>query len=322
MAIRIPLRTGVVTPTTGTGAYALGDALPTHRTFAQAAAVGWLADGDIVPYWCADAAEPATIEEGFGTYNAGPNTLTRTTIIKSSDSGAAINWSPGNKDLVVGFTSDLLVAILGIANKFTAIQEIECSGARLDLDSLSGDPLLRFLLSGAVRGKVSMLSASGLTVVDSQDASQVVVGRLIVGPGRLEYATSSATSGDAIDRYASGTVMYFGQAAAPARYTKSTAVNDAALRLVSGSGGGTGGTLALSSTVTAVHTLTAAQIPSHTHGLAYATAALGAMATDTVVTAVGSGGSTATTDVGTGGGGSHSHGLALKHRDVIECVKD
>ena len=80
----------------------------------------------------------------------------------------------------------------------------------------------------------------------------------------------------------SGTRMLFYQAAAPTGWTQYTALNDYALRLVSGTGGSTGGSVAFSSafasqavtgsiSINAITstsgstTLTASQIPSHTH---------------------------------------------------------
>ena len=102
-----------------------------------------------------------------------------------------------------------------------------------------------------------------------------------------------------VDPFPSGTVMIFYQSAAPTGWTKSTAQNDKALRVVSGAGGGVGGTHGLSSPPSlahvhtsaahthtsaahthtsaahthghtlsaAAHTLTTAQMPSHNHGL-------------------------------------------------------
>ena len=68
----------------------------------------------------------------------------------------------------------------------------------------------------------------------------------------------------------SGTVMVFYQAAAPTGWTKSTSNNDKALRVVSGNGGGTGGTHALSSPPSLAHTHTSAahvhSVGAHSHG--------------------------------------------------------
>jgi hypothetical protein len=103
--------------------------------------------------------------------------------------------------------------------------------------------------------------------------------------------------------FAAGTALLFYQAAAPTGWTQSTAHNNKALRIVSGTGGGSGGSVAfttafasqtpsgsvstsisaisgtVSTSISAVsgsvgisggsvsaHTLTTAQIPSHTHG--------------------------------------------------------
>lgn len=80
----------------------------------------------------------------------------------------------------------------------------------------------------------------------------------------------------------SGTVMLFYQSAAPTGWTQVTSLNDYALRLVSGAGGGTGGTTAFSTVFTnqtptisntlsvgsisiGATTLSSSQIPAHSH---------------------------------------------------------
>lgn len=69
----------------------------------------------------------------------------------------------------------------------------------------------------------------------------------------------------------SGTVMVFFQASAPTGWTKSTAHDGKALRVVSGTGGGSGGSTDPGSTVTLAHTHTVASHthtgPSHTHSI-------------------------------------------------------
>ena len=84
--------------------------------------------------------------------------------------------------------------------------------------------------------------------------------------------TQMKTNADAIGGAGvpSGTVMVFYQAAAPTGWTKSTSNNDKALRVVSGNGGGTGGTHALSSPPSLAHTHTSAahvhSVGAHSHG--------------------------------------------------------
>ena len=62
--------------------------------------------------------------------------------------------------------------------------------------------------------------------------------------------------------FPSGTKVVFAQASAPTGWTQDTTNNDKALRVVSGTGGGTGGTHAFSSPPSTAHTHTG---PSHTH---------------------------------------------------------
>jgi len=79
--------------------------------------------------------------------------------------------------------------------------------------------------------------------------------------GNLPAIDGSALTGVG-GGFDSGVKMVFAQAAAPTGWTQDTSSNDAALRVVSGSGGGTGGTHAFSSPPSTAHTHTG---PSHTH---------------------------------------------------------
>ena len=135
-----------------------------------------------------------------------------------------------------------------------------------------------------------------------------------------------------VDPFPSGTVMVFYQTAAPTGWTKSTSHNNKALRVVSGNGGGNGGTHDLSSPPSlahthsggshdhtigahshgnnlsaAAHTLSTAQMPSHNHSVSTNQAY-------NVNNSIGQGdaayGNSSATTSSTGGGGSHSHGMS------------
>lgn len=130
-----------------------------------------------------------------------------------------------------------------------------------------------------------------------------------------------------------GTNLLFWQAAAPIGWTKLTTQNDKLLRVVNGTGGpsGGGGSNAFSTvnaqTVVGNTTLSASQIPSHTHGTgngqSFATvntsvAGIGASGN------LGTSGTTLTTDGGSGGAGSHNHTMTMSilYIDVILCSKN
>ena len=71
----------------------------------------------------------------------------------------------------------------------------------------------------------------------------------------------------------SGTKMLFAQATAPAGWTKDTTHNDKSLRVVSGTGGGSGGSVSFSTvfgrTAVDASSLSIAQLAAHTHTMAY-----------------------------------------------------
>jgi len=123
-----------------------------------------------------------------------------------------------------------------------------------------------------------------------------------------------------------GTNMVFYQASAPSGWT-SVALNDRALRVVSagGSGGTGGGSNAFSTvfaqTVVGSHTLSTAEIPSHSHAIQEITGCCGG--TTKTAQATASVDVVASTD-GAGGGGSHNHSITMQilFSDVIICTKN
>jgi hypothetical protein len=111
------------------------------------------------------------------------------------------------------------------------------------------------------------ISISGLTVTNTGVTS------LVAGSGiSISASTGSVTITNTQAVIPAGTAMLFYQAAAPTGWTQVTTVNDRALRVVSGSGGVTGGTTAYStyfngSFSVGSTTITEAQMPSHTHAV-------------------------------------------------------
>ena len=127
-----------------------------------------------------------------------------------------------------------------------------------------------------------------------------------------------------INVFPATTKMVFAQAAAPTGWTQD-ATDDSMMRVVSSSGGGTGGSVSPIAThvhTTAGHALTIGQMPAHTHTVPKGpTTAAGSYLSNTNTT------TSNVTSSSTGSGNSHSHGntgasSAPKYVDVIFATKD
>ena len=104
MALIIKDRVKEGTVTTGTVAFALGGAASTFEAFNT-----YMSNGDTAYYAVVHTASGHDEwEVGLGTWNTG-NTLTRTTILSSSNSGNAVSFSSGTKDIFMTYPADRAV---------------------------------------------------------------------------------------------------------------------------------------------------------------------------------------------------------------------
>ena len=185
----------------------------------------------------------------------------------------------------------------------------------------------------ATDGNLTVSGATLPTVTDMNVTGIVTASNYFASGGRRVVAL---TAGD--------TTLWY-QAAAPTGWTKVTTHDDKALRVVSGTGGGSGGSTAFSTVMAsrtpggsvsvsnAAVTLTTSTIPTHTHG-AIANSGSGGGATVASWAVNGAFGANAsnfgTTGNGGLGGGSHTHSntasftgtamdFAVQYVDMILC---
>ena len=97
--------------TTGTGTVSLGGAVTGYQAFSAI-----VANAGTCYYAATDG---TNWEVGLGTYATSGNTLARTTIIASSNSGSAVNWSAGTKNIWLDMPATSLQTPLNI-QKFTS----------------------------------------------------------------------------------------------------------------------------------------------------------------------------------------------------------
>ncbi len=178
-------------------------------------------------------------------------------------------------------------------------------------DALSS---LMDVVFGAVQGSILYRDAGVWNDLPPGVANQVMTTN---GPAANPSWTNR------VAEFPSGTVMLFQQSAAPPGWTKQVALNDYGLRVVNGAVGSTAGSpfsSVFAQTAVGNTTLSAAQIPQHTHG-AVGSGTVSVLA-QSISVALQNGGQT--TDGGTGGSGSHTHSvnLTLSYVDVIIATKN
>jgi hypothetical protein len=120
------------TTSTGTGALTLAGGLTGFKTFASSMSVGdtcWYA------LWAVDASGNATgdYEEGLGTYSSA-STLTRTTVLKSSNANAVVTLAAGTKYVAIAALSS---KILGIDNEAKSVLPVNAATATITTPSAS-----------------------------------------------------------------------------------------------------------------------------------------------------------------------------------------
>jgi hypothetical protein len=138
MALVVKDRVRESTTTTGTGTYTLAGATPGFQSFSV------IGDGNTTYYAATDGTD---WEVGIGTYTASGTTLARTTILESSNSGSAVDWPAGEKDIFVTYPAErsvylnaagLAVDVLDIGTLGTSTANI--STANITAGTVSTSP--------------------------------------------------------------------------------------------------------------------------------------------------------------------------------------
>ena len=129
MALEIHDRVKETTTTTGTGTYTLAGAVTGFETFTAN-----LDNSDTTYYCCTDNTD---FEIGIGTFTSSGTTLARTTILASSNSNSAVNWSSGTRTIFMTYPADK--AVFEDADGHVSIQhDLFIAGGLIDLKNDGG----------------------------------------------------------------------------------------------------------------------------------------------------------------------------------------
>ena len=139
MALILNDRVKEISTTTGTGALTLGGAVTGFETFG--AGIG----NSNTTYYAITLPATAEFEVGLGTLNGDSSTLTRTTVISSSNSDNAVSFSAGTKTIFCTMPASKAVFLDASGNAtlgadLSVGDDLTILGGLVDLRSNSGSP--------------------------------------------------------------------------------------------------------------------------------------------------------------------------------------
>ena len=110
MALVVKDRVRETTTTTGTGTITLGGAATGFQSFSVIGNAN-------TTFYTIQLANTNEWEVGIGTYTSSGTTLSRDTILESSNSGSAVNFSAGTKDVFVTYPAEKAIYVGNLPTK-------------------------------------------------------------------------------------------------------------------------------------------------------------------------------------------------------------
>ena len=169
MALVVKDRVKETTTSTGTGAITLGGAADNFVTFSSV-----LSDTDTTYYAIVDDGND-DFEVGLGTYASGGNTLTRTTVLASSNAGSAVNLQAGEKNVFITYPADKSV-YLDAAGELVGqtIKTFTLSGGTADGTTIGGTIAAAGTFTTVICGNLTANGTFTSTGIDDNAVSTAI----------------------------------------------------------------------------------------------------------------------------------------------------
>lgn len=157
MALVVKDRVKETTTTTGTGTYTLAGAVTGFQSFSV------IGNGNTTYYTATDG---TNWEVGIGTYTSSGTTLARTTILESSNSGNAVSWGAGTKDVFVTYPAERSVYADGSTLVATNSAVLPVVSGGTGQTSYTNGQLLIGNSTGNTLSKSTLTSGAGIAITN------------------------------------------------------------------------------------------------------------------------------------------------------------
>jgi len=161
MAFVLADRVKETTTTTGTGTVTLAGAATGYQSFS---AIG---NGNSTYYTIASQ-NGNEWEVGIGTYTSSGTTLSRTTVLSSSNSGSLVTFSAGTKDVFVTYPSERSVNVDSTNAQVSVPVLIATNGLLLNATTVSASYTIGTGYNASSVGPVTIATGQSVTVSSGQ----------------------------------------------------------------------------------------------------------------------------------------------------------
>ena len=153
MALVVKDRVKETSTTTGTGTFTLAGAVTGFQSFSV------IGNGNTTYYTITDGTD---WEVGIGTYTSSGTTLSRDTILESSNAGAAVNWGAGSKDVFVTYPAER--SVMAVGGGVTS----DTGAVYINKTTMNQDTILNSGENGMVVGPLTIAGGVTFTVTSGQ----------------------------------------------------------------------------------------------------------------------------------------------------------
>ncbi len=207
MALVVADRVKETTTTTGTGAISLAGAETNFVTFSSV-----LSNSDTTYYAIIDDTNNA-FEVGLGTFSSSGNSITRTTVLASSNSGSAVDLSAGTKEVFVNYPAGKSVYLDSSGQLVIGGTAVTSTAAELNiLDGVTASTAEINLLDGSSSGTI--VNAKGVVYGGAGEVNGTtlqIAGTSITSTAAelniLDGVTASTAELNLVDGSSAGTIV-------------------------------------------------------------------------------------------------------------------